>query len=138
MKWRDRVGRMPSLRSRAHRTLPPVIGALALLSVGALLICDASPRLFPANVHDTLATLPLVLTAIAVLFQAIRPARPLEWAKALILALAFFFWAASQIWVQRETATLFNDVAVALFVLDVVLVIAGRPAETAPRGAPGY
>jgi hypothetical protein len=138
MKWRDRVGRMPSLRSRVQRTLPPVIGALALLSVGVLLICDASPRLFPANVHDTLATLPLVLTAIAVLFQAIRRARPVEWAKALVLALAFFFWAASQIWVQRETAMLFNDVAVALFVLDVVLVIAGRPAETTPRSAPGY
>jgi hypothetical protein len=129
---------MPSLRSRVQRTLPQVIGALALLSVGALLIYDAAPRLFPANVHDTLATLPLVLTAIAVLFQAMRHARPVEWAKALILALAFFFWAASQIWVQRETAMLFNDLAVALFVLDVVLVIASRPAATPPRSAPGY
>jgi hypothetical protein len=107
---------------------------LALLSVGALLICDASPAHFPANVHDTLATLPLVLAAAAfLLLQAVRRARLAEWAKATILAVAFLFWGASQIWVDRTIAMLFNDIAVALFVLDVVLAVFGWPSDTIPE-----
>ena len=125
---------MPSVYSRLQRTLPASAGVLALLSVGALLICDASPRHFPANVHDTLATLPLVLAAIAfLLLQAVRRARLAEWAKATILAVAFLFWGASQIWEDRAIAMLCNDMAVALFVLDVVLVIFGWPSDIPPE-----
>jgi hypothetical protein len=129
-----KVSHVPSAYSRFERTLPASAGVLALLSVGALLICDASPRLFPANVHDSLATLPLVLAAISfLLLQAIRRARLAEWAKATILAVAFLFWGASQMWVDRAVAVLFNDMAVALFVLDVVLVIFGWPSDTIPE-----
>jgi hypothetical protein len=119
---------MPSVFLRVRWTLPRVGGAAALLSVGALLVGDAAPRLFPADIHKMLSTLPLVLTAVAsLLLPAARRARPAEWGKAVVLAFAFFFWAASQIWVDKPTSTLFNDVAVALFVLDVVLVIMGGP-----------
>jgi len=110
-----------------------MFGASALLCAGALLIGDASPSLFHASVHDTLATLPLVLTAAACLLaRAVRRSRPVEWAKAMALALAFLFWAASQICVRGATSTLFNDLAIGLFVLDVFLATLG-PTSTVPE-----
>jgi hypothetical protein len=54
----------------------------------------------------------------------------LEFAKAAMLAVAFLFWAANQIWPNLPQATLFNDIAIGLFVLDVFLVIIGWPATS--------
>jgi hypothetical protein len=116
--------------SAALRALPAGVGVLTLLSVAVLLIGDASPQLLSARVHDILAALPLVLVAFAyMLLQGIRRARPTDWGKALIVSLAFLFWAANQISADRATATLFNDAAIALFVLDVFLVIIGWPSD---------
>jgi hypothetical protein len=44
-----------------------------------------------------------------------------------MLAVAFLFWAANQLWPDLPQATLFNDIAIALFVLDVFLVMFGWP-----------
>jgi hypothetical protein len=48
--------------------------------------------------------------------------------KAILLAVAFLFWAANQLWPELPQATLFNDLAIALFVLDVFLTMIGWPA----------
>ena len=40
-----------------------------------------------------------------------------------MLAAAFLFWAANQFWPDVPQATLFNDLAVALFVIDVWLTM---------------
>jgi hypothetical protein len=121
---------MSPVHSRVQSGLPATAGALTLLSVILLLICDASPSLFPKNAHDMLAAFPLVLVAFTyLLFQAARRARPVVWAKALILALAFLFWAANQVWVDRAAAMLCNDIAIGLFVVDVFLVIIGWPSD---------
>jgi hypothetical protein len=45
----------------------------------------------------------------------------------MLLAAAFLFWSANQFWPESPRATLFNDLAVALFVIDVWLAIAARP-----------
>jgi hypothetical protein len=84
--------------------------------------------MFPARAHDFLASFPLALIALAYMVyqSAHRPAR-LEVVKAAMLAVAFLFWAANQLWPDLRQATLFNDVAIALFVLDVFLVIIGWP-----------
>ena len=58
-----------------------------------------------------------------------RPAR-MEFIKAIMLAAAFLFWAANQLWPDSQQATLFNDIAIALFVLDVFLVMVGWPATS--------
>ncbi len=58
-----------------------------------------------------------------------RPA-PAELTKAILLAAAFFFWAANQLWPALPQATLFNDIAVALFVLDLYLGMIGWPAAS--------
>jgi hypothetical protein len=97
-----------------------------------LFIWHAFPQLFPPRAHDILASFPLAMIALAYfVYQfARRPAR-MEFAKAIILVFAFLFWAANQLWPDLRQATLFNDAAIALFVLDVFLVILGWPA-TAP------
>ncbi|MGB7264895.1 MAG: hypothetical protein WBC92_05245 [Terracidiphilus sp.] len=70
------------------------------------------------------------MTTIAVayvVYQIVRRPARMEFAKAMMLAAAFLFWAANQYWPNLPQATLFNDIAIALFVLDVFLVIAGWP-----------
>ena len=117
--------------NRARRALPLVLGAVTLASVVVLLAWDAAPGLFPARAHDTLAAFPLALIAVAYLVyqSAHRPAR-LEVVKAVLLAIAFLFWAANQFWPDLKQATLFNDIAIALFVLDVFLVMTGWPGSS--------
>jgi hypothetical protein len=116
---------------RAHRALPVILGVITLASVVVLLAWDAFPRLFPARAHDVLAAFPLALIAVAYLLyqSAHRPAR-LEVVKAVMLAIAFLFWAANQFWPDLSHATQFNDIAIGLFVLDVFLVMVGWPATS--------
>jgi hypothetical protein len=113
---------------RAHRAIPLVLGLATLINVGVLLAWDVDPQFFPARAHDFLAAFPLAMIAIAYLLyqSAHRPAAK-EFAKAMVLAVAFLFWAANQLWPDLPQATLFNDIAIALFVLDVFLVMIGWP-----------
>src|SRR4030081_2300421 len=98
------------VQPRGPRAIPAGLGIVTLISVGVLLFCDVSPHLLPADAHDILAALPLVLIALAcVAYQAVRRAPRMEWAKTAILALAFLLWAANQICHDRRLATLFND-----------------------------
>lgn len=117
--------------NRAHRALPLILGVVTLACVGVLLAWDAYPRLFPARAHDSLAAFPLAMIAFAYLIYqtAHRPARP-ELVKVVLLAVAFLFWAANQLWPDSRQATLFNDIAIALFILDVFLVMIGWPATS--------
>jgi hypothetical protein len=108
-----------------------IAGVVTLASVVVLFAWDAFPGLFPARAHDFLASFPLAMIAFAYLVYqtAHRPAL-LEFVKAILLAVAFLFWAANQLWPDLHQATLFNDIAIALFVLDVFLVIIGWPASS--------
>jgi hypothetical protein len=122
---------MKSRLDSAHRSLPVLLGATTLACVVALLIWDAKPKLFPPRAHDWLGAIPLVLIAFAYLaYQSIRHPGPAELFKAILLATAFLFWGANQFWPDAEAATLFNDIAIGLFVLDVFLVIIGWPASS--------
>jgi hypothetical protein len=116
---------------RAHRILPVMLGVVTLAGVGALFAWDAFPRLFPARSHDYLAAFSLAMIALAYIVYQIahRPVR-MEFAKALMLAVAFLFWAANQLWSYLPQATLFNDIAIALFVLDIFLIMVGWPATS--------
>lgn len=116
---------------RAHRFAPVFLGAFALGVVGVLFLWDALPALFPANSHDFLGAYPLAMIAFAYLvYQSARRPALREWVKAILLAAAFFFWAANQLWPQSRQAVLLNDIAIGLFVLDVFLVIIGWPAAS--------
>jgi len=105
-----------------------ILGVLTLGLVGLLLFWDAFPALFPARAHAVLGALPLAAIALAYLvYQFIRRPTRMEIVKAVILAVAFLFWSANQLWPDLSAATLFNDIAIALFVLDVFFVIVGWP-----------
>ena len=116
---------------RAHRTVAVILGVITLAGVVALLVWDVQPGLFPANAHNVLGAFPLAMIALAYLvYQSAHRPPLMEWLKAILLAVAFLFWAANQLWPTLPQATLFNDIAIALFVLDVFLVIIGFPASS--------
>jgi uncharacterized membrane protein len=122
---------MYSRLDRAHRALPVILGIITLASVAVLAVWDVFPQLFPAGSHDSLAAFPLAMIAVAYLvYQTAHRPAPMELVKATLLAVAFLFWAANQFWPNLPQATLFNDVAIALFVLDVFLVMIGWPATS--------
>ena len=114
---------------RPGRLLSLILGIITLAAVVLLFIVDAAPRLLPAGSHDSLAAFSLAMTACAyVIFQMARHRALAELVKTILLAAAFLFWAANQIWPNLPQASLFNDIAIGLFVLDVFFVIAGWPA----------
>jgi peptidoglycan/LPS O-acetylase OafA/YrhL len=114
--------------ARSRRAAPAILGGLALAIAVALLGWDAAPHAFPERAHDILGAAPLAAIAIAYLiYEGKRRPALKEWIKAVLLAIAFVFWAANQFWPDAPQAMLFNDIAVALFVLDVFLVIIGWP-----------
>jgi hypothetical protein len=116
---------------RTHRALPVILGIVTLAAVGVLFVWDAVPAPFPAKSHDFLAAFSLSTIALAYLvYQIAHRPSPAELAKAALLATAFLFWAANQLWPTLPQATLFNDIAIALFVLDIFLVIVGWPAAS--------
>ena len=112
--------RLNSDRGHDLRLLPVILCVFTLASVGVLLLWDVLPGLFPAGAHEFLAAFPLAMIACVVYEAVRRPARS-ELVKAILLACAFLFWAANQLWPASHQATLFNDIAIALFVFDVFL-----------------
>jgi hypothetical protein len=117
---------------RIHRALPVIMGVVTLAAVVVLFAWDALPGSFPAKAHDLLGALPLAMIALAYLVYQTAHRPPFrELVKAIMLAVAFLFWAANQYWPDIRQATLFNDIAIGLFVLDVFLVMIGWP-ETSP------
>lgn len=119
---------------RPHRLVPIVLGSVTLAGAAVLLVQDAFPRLLPMRSHDALAAFTLTMIAIAYLiYQLMHWPASLEFAKAAMLATAFLFWAANQFWPNLPYATLFNDIAIGLFVFDVFLVMLGWPPALADR-----
>jgi hypothetical protein len=116
------------------RFIPLSLGVMTLAGVALLFAEDAAPRLFPSGSHRLAAAFSLTAIAIAYLiFQCARrdvSIGPGGIAKAILLAAAFLFWSANQWWANLPQAGLFNDIAIGLFVLDVFLAMAGRPAQT--------
>jgi len=113
---------------RAHRALSVFLGAVTLVVVAIVLVCDGVPRLLPGRTHDTLAAASLALIAFSYLiYQAAHRPAWREWVKAILLAVAFLFWAANQVWPDPRQAMVLNDLAIALFVLDLFLVMVGWP-----------
>jgi hypothetical protein len=115
---------------RAHRALAVVLGVITLVCVGFLFVWDAAPGFFPPRTHEFLGAFSLGMIAVAYLVYQVAHRPPIrDLAKAILLAVAFLFWAANQLWPASSRATLYNDIAIALFVLDVFLVIIGWPAS---------
>ena len=106
-----------TLFRRIHKILPASLGAITLASVGLLLTSDMLPSPSARSHHDLLGAVPLALIAIAYLLHqtVLRPA-PKEVLKTVLVAFAFLFWSANQVWPTPFAAMVFNDIAIALFV----------------------
>ena len=116
------------------RAVPTILGAVTLAGVGVLLLWDAEPALFPVGAHALLGTFPLAMIAVVYLvYQAVQQPTLREWVKAVLLAAAFLFWAANQCLPDPRGAIVCNDIAIALFVLDIFLLIVGWPADRTDR-----
>jgi hypothetical protein len=99
--------------------------------VALLLATDLFSNILPAHMHGFVEATPLALIALVyLLYQSVHRPSVREWLKAILLAAAFLFWSANQFWPNPHQATVFNDLAIALFVLDVFLVIIGWPAAS--------
>jgi len=93
------------------------LAAITLGSSAILVLLDFRPQVFPPREHGYLASFPLGAIAIAwVLWQVARKATASELLRAVLLAAAFLFWAANQLWSDTPRATLYNDLAAGLFV----------------------
>jgi hypothetical protein len=113
---------------RARRLVPLILGIVTLAGVVLLFFQDAAPRLLPVGSHEVLAAFSLAMIALAyMVFQLLHRPPMAELVKTILLAAAFLFWAANQFWSNLPQASLFNDIAIGLFVLDVFFVIAGWP-----------
>ena len=120
---------MQTTSDRAHKIVPLALGIVTLAAVVLLFVEDAAPRLLPAGSHGVLAAFSLAMIACAYMVFQLAHHRPVaELFKTILLAAAFLFWAANQFWPSLPQASLFNDIAIGLFVLDVFFVIAGWPA----------
>jgi hypothetical protein len=121
----------------ARNPVPLILGVVTLIGAVVLLIADAMPQRFPAGSHAILGAFPLAAIACAYLiFQLTRRDVTIgagEIVKAILLAAAFLFWAANQMWPGLPEAGLFNDIAIGLFVLDIFLAIAGWPSDHHPE-----
>ena len=96
--------------------------AVTVISSLALVAWDVAPQRFPARAHDILGALPPALIAVTFLaHEALRRASRPELAKGLLVAVAFLFWGANAYWPDIPATTLLNDVAVVLFVLDLLI-----------------
>ena len=120
---------MQTASDHARKLVPLVLGIVTLAAVALLFVEDAAPRLLPARSHDVLAAFSLAMIALAYMVFQLAHRRPAaELLKTTLLAAAFLFWAANQFWPNIPQASLFNDIAIGLFVLDVFFVIVGWPA----------
>jgi hypothetical protein len=107
---------------------PLAIGAIAMLSLAPLLAWDVVPTRYPPRSHDLLGALPLLAIAASYFAQQLvqKPSR-LGWLRAKVVVAAFVAWAINQYWPEHLTATLWNDIAIALFVIDVFLSLTKAP-----------
>ena len=113
---------------RKHKDPGVILGTMTLAGVVLLFVQDAAPKVVPAVSHRILAAFSLATIAVAyVIYQLANRAAARELAKTMLLAAAFLFWAANQMWPNRPEAGLYNDIAIGLFVLDVFWVISGWP-----------
>jgi hypothetical protein len=109
----------------ARRVVTAGSAVLTVVSLILLLVWDAAPRLFPADAHLVLGATPLALIAATYLVHQLLLARvpPGRLVRAVLLAAAFLCWAANQAMGDAPLATLMNDLAIALFVVDVLLTM---------------
>ncbi len=103
-----------------------LVGVALILSL-VLLVLDAWAGFRESDARRFVSAIPLIAIALACLaFQSTSKPEPLDLLKRLLLSAAFLFWAANQLFPKEGWAPVANDVAIALFVLDLALILSGE------------
>jgi hypothetical protein len=106
------------------RVVTVLLLAVALASSAVLLSLDVSQGFREGEARRVVSALPLIAIALACLaFHATWTPRPLDLLKRVLLSAAFLFWAANQLFPTKGWAPVANDVAIALFVLDLAVIL---------------
>jgi hypothetical protein len=109
------------------RAVTILLVGVALLASGVLLALDTSPTFRGGDPRRVVSALPLVAIALACLaYHATWRPEPFDLLKRVLLSAAFLFWAANQLFPEEGWAPVANDVAIALFVLDLALILSGE------------
>jgi hypothetical protein len=97
---------------------------LALAGVALVLGLDLRPGFLDSHAHRFVSALSLlaIATGYLILQARLRPS-PHELLKRALLSIAFILWSISQLAPHAQWATIADDLAIALFVLDLSLVI---------------
>ncbi len=110
-----------------NRWLGRGLALVALVTAGVLLVLDLTPGFMTKTEHTFVAAAALAAIALAnLVYHAARQPGLMEMVKALLLSAAFGFWSLNQLLPTLPVAPLFNDLAIALFVLDLTIIVAGR------------
>ena len=108
-----------------------MLAVLALAFAAVLVVLDFSTGFLESPAHQVISGAPLAIIAVAYLVhQAIKHPSLLETLKAILLACAFLLWAAYQLSPRFPHIAVFNDLAIGLFVVDMVLVIGGEATDS--------
>jgi hypothetical protein len=106
------------------RAVTVLLLAVALASSAVLLGLDLSEGFREGDARRVVSALPLIAIALACLaFHATWTQEPLDLLKRVLLSAAFLFWAANQLFPAAGWAPVANDLAIALFVLDLALIL---------------
>ncbi len=109
------------------RAVTVLLVGVALIGSVVLLVLDAWPTFRDSDARRVVSALPLVAIALACLaFHATWTPEPLDLLKRVLLSAAFLFWAANQLFPEEGWAPVANDVAIALFVLDLALILSSE------------
>ena len=126
----------PSLRRTASR-LPVVLGAVAVSRSRRCSRGTSRPGDFPPAVTTCSARGRSSESRSRISrTRARREADAPRLGRAAILVLAFVAWAANQYWPDAAFATGWNDVAIALFVVDIFLSLAQPPERDGDAAGP--
>jgi hypothetical protein len=99
-----------------------------MLSLVPLLAWDVAPTRFPSRSHDLLGAVPLLAIAVSYFaMQMVQKPSRFGWLRAMIVVAAFVAWSANQYWPEDALATSWNDIAIALFVIDIFLSLTIAP-----------
>ena len=106
------------------RSLLASLLGLALGSSVLLLTLDVSRGFRESEARRVVSSLPLGAIAVAcLLYHVTRRPSGVELLKRVLLSTAFLFWAADQLFPTAGWAPVANDVAIALFVLDLAVIL---------------
>jgi len=125
---------MPVIK-RFLRKLGGVLFALAIMALAWLLLPDLWTSFHPSPRHQQAGALTLMLVGSSfICMQLSAGGRPNERVKGLLLGASFVLWGGEHFLPPGSTVTAIDSVVIAIFVVDLGLVIAGR-LEASPRTA---